>query len=522
MTLLAATTMVQSIDQALDAASRAAAGGADLIEFRVDRFAHDPASLSHLVANAALPCIVTCRPTWEGGFYDGGEDARVNLFKNLIQAPKPPAYIDLEWAGYQQSHLWRQQIDQLLRPDGPTGLILSSHDFDGRPSDLSQRVEAMASVAACRVVKVAWRAQSLLDNLEAFKILARTRKPTVAICMGEPGLPSRVLAKKFNAMLTFASLEPTATTAEGQPTIAQLKHLYRWDTINRDTRVLGVIGHPVSHSAGPAVHNAGFNAVGFDAVYLPMPIAPGYDPFAACVSAWLDMPGLHFHGASVTIPHKQNLLRFVRERGGTIEPLAQQIGAANTLARSADGSLHAANTDYAAALDTVCAALNISRAGLAQRRVAVIGAGGAARAVVAGFAASDATVVVYNRTLEKAQELADQFNGKTGKVVPARLDKLCDSCCQIYVNCTPIGMHPHTDATPIPAAPSWEPGTLVFDTIYNPPRTRLLRDAQAAGCVTASGLDMFVRQAAMQFEMWTGHAAPTDLFRRVLTEYLAG
>ena len=169
--------------------------------------------------------------------------------------------------------------------------------------------------------------------------------------------------------------------------------------------------------------------------------------------------------------------------------------------------------------------MGITRDGLKGVRVAVNGAGGAARAIVAGFAGHGATVVVYNRTLEKAQALAEQFNeapgvngAKGGKVVAARTEKLCDSCCQVFINCTPIGMHPNVDETPIPTAADtkgWGPGTVVFDTIYNPPMTRLLREARAAGCVTINGGEMFVRQAAAQFKLWTGKEAPMEVFRRV-------
>jgi 3-dehydroquinate dehydratase / shikimate dehydrogenase len=379
--------------------------------------------------------------------------------------------------------------------------------------------------AGGRVVKLAWRARSLRDNLEAFEIISQRHKPTIALCMGEEGLASRVLARKFGALLTFAALDHDTGTAPGQPTVAQLKRLYRWDKLGPETRVFGVIGFPLGHSMSPAVHNAGFDAVGYDGVYLPMPIPAAWEHFKATVSSWLAMPSLHFRGTSVTIPHKENLLRFVREQGGEIEPLAERIGAANTLAVREDGSLYAANTDYAAALDAVCDGMGINREDLKGMRIAVIGAGGAARAIVAGFAHYGATVVVYNRTLEKAQALVDQFDGQSGKVVAARLDKLCDSCCQVFINCTPIGMHPNVDETPMPGAPTgkegWGPGTVMFDTIYNPVQTRLLREARTAGCVTIGGAEMFVRQAAAQFKLWTGVDAPTEVFRKILAERLS-
>lgn len=531
MTRLAVSVMVQTLEQGLAAAARAGEAGADLVEFRIDQFKRDPAQVVALVERSALPCILTCRPTWEGGDYDGDDQTRIALLEHAGLAARPPAYIDIELAAYQRSANLRQKIGLVVdhpgqvRPTG-TGLILSSHDFDGRPRDLLQRLEAMAAAPACRVIKLAWKARSLRDNLEAFEILASHHKPTIALCMGEDGLPSRILAKKFNALLTFAALDANSGTAPGQPTISQLKNLYRWDSLNEATRVYGVIGHPVGHSLSPAIHNAGFSATGYNGVYLPLSIPPEYEHFKATVSTWLDMRGLDFRGASVTIPHKENLLRFVRERahpGDVIEPLAERIGAANTLSVNDDGSLYVSNTDYAAALDAVCDELGMTRKELIGKRVAVIGAGGAARAVVAGFAEAGATVVIYNRTLDKAQAMAEQMGGSNGKIVAARLDKLCDSCCEVYINCTPIGMSPNVDATPIPSAgktKGWGPGSVVFDTIYNPLETRLLREARAAGCVTISGTEMFVRQAAAQFKKWTGQEAPMDLFRATLNKSL--
>lgn len=533
MTMLAVAIMVEGVDAALAQAALAAERGADMVEFRLDRFAEPPARAAELVERSPLPCIVTCRPEWEGGDYEGDEPSRLELLE--AAAKGRPAYIDLEFAAWERDADLRRRVESLVRgPDDHESisprLILSSHDFGGRPPDLLRRIRAMAEERACHVIKVAWRARSLRDNLEAFELISRRAKPTIAVCMGEFGLPSRVLAKKFNALLTFAGLDRESVTAPGQVGVDAMKRLYRWDAINAETAVYGVIGWPTAHSLSPHLHNTGFDSVGHNGVYLPLPIPPEYEHFKATLIAFLDDPHLHFRGASVTIPHKQNLLRFIAEYGGRVEPLAERIGAANTLTVGADGSLYASNTDYTAALDAVCHAMGVSREGLAGRRIAVIGAGGAARAIVAGFAQCGASVVVYNRTVEKAQELADRFAGEAGKVVAAPLDNLHEWCrpgrivvvtCEIIINCTPIGMHPDIDATPIPDWPaSFGPGTVVFDTIYNPVETELLRRARAAGCTTVSGVEMFVRQAAAQFEHWTGQPAPTALFDQIVRERL--
>lgn len=522
-----------AVDRALELTEQAQQQGADIVEFRIDAVADEfleyPDALTRLISDAVLPCIITCRASFEGGEFDGDDQARISLLEHagpLGGGSQQPTYIDLELTTYQRSANLRQKVgfvvdhDQQQRPV-TTGLILSTHDFEQRPADLLKRIAAMAEQPACRVIKAAWMARSLRDNIEAFELIQQNIKPTIALCMGEAGLPSRVLAKKFGALLTFAALDSKLGTAPGQPSVQELKTLYRWDHQTPDTQVFGVIGHPVGHSMSPAIHNAGFDTTGFNGVYLPMPIAPSYESFKATVGDWLAFKNLDFRGASVTIPHKENLLRFVEDMGGEIEPLSAEIGAANTLVVRDDDSLYACNSDYAAALDAVCDGMGIKREELADKRVAVIGAGGAARAIVAGFAEYGATVVIYNRTRSKADALADEMNSKNkaGKVVAADMAKLCDSCCEIYINCTPIGMHPNVDATPMPE-PKFEPGTVVFDTIYNPVETLLLRDAKQAGCVTVPGTEMFVRQAAVQFEHWTQQSAPLDTFRQVMNDKL--
>lgn len=529
MTKLTVAIMVRSLSQALSTAAQAAERGADLVEFRIDEFTEDHAAITALVEQSPLPSIVTIRPTFEGGLYEGDDARRITAFQAACAGTRKPAYIDVELIAYQKSHELRQAIHQLVDHPGQinptdTGLLLSNHDFTSRPIDLYQRIEAMLAAPACRVMKIVWRARSLRDNIEAFEIIEQRHRPTVALCMGEEGLPSRVLAKKFGALLTYVAVESGAGTAPGQPTVEQIKSLYRWDAIDAATKVYGVIGHPVGHSISPAFHNAGFDAIGYNGVYLPLPIPPEYEHFKATVSTWLDCENLHFKGASVTIPHKQNLLRFVQEKGGKIEPLSLKIGAANTLVVEDDGSLFACNTDYAAALDSVCDGLQISREQLAGKRVAVLGAGGAARAIVAGFAYYGATVVLYNRTFDKAAQLAGEFQGSptvtggSAKVVAAKMEKVCDSCCEVYINCTSVGMSPKVDESPLDVATTaaLSPGTLVFDTVYNPLETRLLREARAAGCVTVNGAQMFIRQGADQFRRWTGIEPPIGKLREVI------
>jgi 3-dehydroquinate dehydratase/shikimate dehydrogenase len=506
----------------------AAESGADVVELRIDHLT-DPEQVYHLgISSLAAPCIVTCRPTWEGGHYARAEEDRLTLLEAATRSGA--RYIDLELEAFNRS----------ASPETQFGghLIVSAHDFQGRPPKLHGILLELNERPGL-VSKIVWTARSIRDNLEAFELLQQRQKPTIALCMGPAGLISRILAKKFGAFLTFATLPGDAGTAPGQVSITDMKSLYRWDAINPRTKVYGVVGSPIMHSMSPAIHNASFAAVGHDGVYLPLLVEAGYESFKAFMETFVEYEPLDLSGLSVTIPHKENALRYLKEKGAEVEELAERIGAVNTIVidrasphpnpeprmpnpSSRPPRLRGFNTDYAAILDSITSKLNVARDQLAGYRVAVVGAGGTGRTAVAALAHYGATVVVYNRTKERADELAAEFDGKTGRVVSARLEKLCDSCCHVFINTTSVGMHPKVDESPLgDRAPTFTDETVVFDTIYNPMKTKLLEQAERAGAKTISGVEMFVRQAVGQFEAWTGRQAPADVMRRVVERRLS-
>ena len=509
MTLLCVPIFVHDAAQARRDAILAAEAGADIVELRIDELT-EPIS----VADLPLPCIVTNRPHWEGGRCELPEDQRIEILAKT--AASGAAYVDIELQTLQKMPGVEAKFD---RP-----LIVSAHDFRGRPDRLHNLILQM-NAGPGTVNKLAWTARTVRDNLEAFEVLQSRHKPTIALCMGETGIISRILAKKSGAVLTFASLEDAAGTAPGQIPVAEMKRLYRWDAIGAQTKVFGVVGSPVGHSMSPAIHNAAFDKTGYDGTYVPLLVNEGYESFKAFMESFLAFEALDLRGLSVTIPHKENALRYLTEQGGQVEPLAQSIGAVNTIMIDRNGkqlSLHGRSTDYAAILDSITDALGITREALSSYRVAVIGAGGTGRTAVAALAHYGATVVVYNRTLDRAQALAAEFNGKSGKVVAAPMERLCDSCCQIYINTTSLGMHPNVDGSAFgDKPPKLSADTLVFDTVYNPPTTKLLRQAQEAGAKTISGVEMFVRQAAAQFHTWTGIDPPLQIMRNVVMERLS-
>lgn len=519
MTQLCVAIFARDVQQVQAQVAAAAEAGADMIELRVDNIT-DSATVSQMIQASSLPAIVTCRPTWEGGHCQLEESQRLML---LREAAHHSAYIDIELkalagiAGLSTEPRTRR-----------SGVICSSHDFATRPAKLYQLLSELNDTNA-DVAKIVWTARSIRDNLEAFEILLNRAKPTIALCMGEAGIISRILAKKFGAFLTFACLGGDQATAPGQVSLQDMKHLYRWDAIGQKTRVYGVVAQPVMHSMSPAIHNAAFDAVNHDGVYLPLLVEGSYESFKAFMETFTAMTRLDLSGLSITLPHKENALRYLGEKGAHIEPLAKSIGAVNTIAldrcQSADGNqqiqLRGLNTDYAAILDCITERLNIQRQDLSKYQVAVIGAGGTGRTAVAGLAHYGAQVTIYNRNLDRAQSLADEFDQKIGSVNAAPLTELKHSRCQIYFHATSVGMYPKSEGCIFDEnCPALNEQSLVFDSIYNPIETRLLKLASSQGAKTISGVEMFVRQAVSQFETWTGRTAPMQIMRQVVISRL--
>ncbi len=514
---LCVSIFVHDAQQARRDLALAAERGADIAELRCDTFT-DETDLKALVSASPLPVILTLRSIDEGGKTDLSDIQRLALLTAAGEAGA--SYLDIEFATVLDNTWKGPSKPRSQRP----GWIYSAHNFITRPQNLHQLMIDLAHSPA-DISKVAWHARSVRDNLEAFDLMLQRHKPTIAICMGEAGMISRILAKKFGAFVSFASLDAPSATAPGQVTIDDLKRIYRWDAQQSTTKVFGVVGQPIAHSMSPAVHNAAFDATDYDGVYVPLLVEGTYDAFKAFMQTFIEFEPLHLSGLSITIPHKQNALRYLQEQNATIEPLAERIGAVNTIIiRRDDGAiqLQGRNTDYAAILDSITASLDITRAELKDYRVAVLGAGGTGRTAVAALAHYGATIEIYNRTLDRAQSLADEFNGQSGQVVAIPIDRLGDSQCQIYLNTTSVGMSPRSDVSPFDAAaPKLDETHLVFDTIYNPLDTKLLTHARSQGAGTISGIEMFVRQAAAQFEAWTHQPAPTDIMRQIVIDRLS-
>jgi 3-dehydroquinate dehydratase/shikimate dehydrogenase len=453
---------------------------ADLVELRLDSVS-DP-SVAGALADRRSPVIITCRPTWEGGLFAGSEEERRRLLTNaFVQGAE---YVDVEW---------RAQFNDLVSRDGGRRTVLSSHDLDMVPIDLESRARAMRATGA-RVVKLAVTTTRLSDCVPLLELGSRGSREDglVLIGLGEYGLPTRVLAARFGSSWMYSG----AQTDAGQLTTASLLDGYGFRSLSESTDVYGLAGRPLAHSVSPAMFNAAFQTARLDAVYVPFQAADA-DDFMRFAKA------IGIKGASVTIPFKMALFDAVDEAYA----VARRIGAINTI-RALDGRWLGGNTDAVGFL----APLN-NRMGLTGKRVAIIGAGGAARSVAIALAASSVDVRIHARDRRRAQEAAALTSATAGEWPPA------PGSWDLLVNCTPIGMYPRVDETPLPA--DHLTGGCVYDLVYNPPETRLLREAARAGCETIGGLEMLVAQAQEQFHWWVGNRPPIGIMREAALKRLA-
>lgn len=458
--------------------------GAKLVELRLD-WINRPPDLNKLLKGRPGPVVVTCRRPEDGGRWKLGEDARRTLLRQAIVMEAD--FVDLE-----------ADVAQVIPRYGKSRRIISHHDFNGTPENLEE-----IHADLCRhdpdIVKLVTMAQSPADNVRLIKLVATSKVPTIGFCMGELGLASRLLCCKYGSPFTYATFSKDRVLAPGQIPFDDMRSLYRVDDLNQETQVFGVVGDPIAHSHSPLIHNAALQHDGLNAVYVPLRIPAGelqptLDAYAA----------LDIRGYSVTIPHKQAAAEYAQYR----DPLVAETGAANTLYRDAAGRWCSTNTDFEAAL----AALRLGMEGrdLAGMRVLMLGAGGVARAIGRGVSRAGCVLTITNRHKQRAQELAEQLGCQM-----MTWENRGSVDCDILINCTPVGMWPEMDETPFPS--HWlRDHMLVFDTIYNPENTLLLKEAREHECRTVSGLEMFVRQAAAQYELFALRPAPLDVMRDAL------
>jgi 3-dehydroquinate dehydratase/shikimate dehydrogenase len=461
------------------------------LEFRLDHISKPASALPKikhfLETHSGITLIATCRRVASGGKFRGSIASQLDILGKAAAAGCQLLDVELQTAQ-------KCKPEQLQKLRNRAGLILSIHDFRGTKK-LNETLEKMR-VFPADFYKVVSTATTLSDNVSMIQFLGREsdNHSIIGLCMGEQGIISRVLGVRAGSVFTFAAVSPGEETAPGQITAQELRSVYRIEQVDAATRVYGVAGDPVAHSLSPVIMNAAFRRENVNGVYLALH-AKTLKDLLTCVR---EIP---IHGLSITMPYKEAILPFL----DNTDSHTTKIGACNTVVRAQDGKLYGFNTDTSGVVRPLERRLST----LQDAKILVLGAGGAARAAVFGLKERGAEVFILNRSAAVAQKLARRAHARSLK----RAD-LKKYAFDVIINATPVGMG-NTRETPLQEKEI--NARYVFDMIYDPPETRLLELARERGAQIIPGIEMFVHQAARQFEIWTGKPAPQDDMLQVVT-----
>lgn len=482
----------ESAETLFEHASRETEQGETFLEFRLDYLAepqHGAAVIRRFLdENPECFVVATCRRRQNHGRFNGGLEEQIRILEAAVEAGACAVDVEIESAEAQPGAL------AVFR--GRAKLIISYHHFESTPA-LEPVLRRLARIPA-DLYKIATTARKPSDN---YRVLALAREhartPLVVLAMGQTGFPSRVLGPVFGSRYTYAAPSTAQGTAAGQVSARQLRQVFQVEKLTRKSRIYGVIADPVGHSISPAVHNRAFQLRRVDAVYVPFHVPAGQLRDFMTLAANLGIAGF-----SVTIPHKQKILRYL----DWADPLARRIGAVNTVWRRGRRWC-GTNTD----VEGVRLPLE-RRTRLAGASVLLVGNGGAARSAAFTLVNAGARVAIVGRNLDRVRSLARACGAE-----PLLQEQLAQRHFDVLIHATPLGMYPRVNecffADRIPAE-------IVFDMVYNPPETTLLRRARAQGKQLIYGLEMFNEQAARQFEIWTRQAAPRAAMERAAREAL--
>ncbi|MBX5495189.1 MAG: shikimate dehydrogenase [Bryobacteraceae bacterium] len=481
-----------TVDRLLEAARREIENGERFIEFRLDYLPSPEQGIaaikSFLQEYPDVWILATCRRHQNQGRFNGSIEEEIRYLEAAVDAGAKAVDVEIESAENANSRL------DVFR--GKTYLVISYHNFEGTPP-MESVLRRMQRISA-DVYKIVTTARKPLDNWRVLSIAkSHPKTPLVVLAMGEMGFPTRVLSPAFGAMYTYAAPAAAEGTAAGQVCAKMLRNLYRIDKLTKGVRIYGVLADPVRHSISPAVHNRAFHSRRIDAVYLPLLVHPGQLKDFLTLAEKLPLSGF-----SVTIPHKQKILRYL----DVIDPLARRIGAVNTVWRKA-GKWRGTNTDAEGVIVPLSKVLR-----LAKSSILVVGNGGAARSAAFALADAGAKVSIAGRNPDRVRALAKACGGEA--LLKEQLE------CRNFdalIHATPIGMYPHVDECFFEGR---IPADVVFEMVYNPLETLLVKRAREQGKTIVPGIQMFLEQAAQQFEIWSGESAPRSVMERAALEAL--
>ncbi len=459
------------------------------MEFRLDYLKQPlaivPKLRRFLETHQYVTAIATCRRVDNGGKFKGSLASELEVLNKAHAAGCQIVDLELESA-------LKIKPEVLARLRKSAGIIVSFHDFRAT-RNLESTLEKMLRIPA-DFYKIVTTATTLSDNVTMMKFLQThsDKQALVGLCMGEQGIISRVLSVRAGSVFTFGAVSAEVKTAPGQISAGDLRNIYRLEQVDAATRVYGVAGDPIEHSLSPVIMNTALRRENVNGVYVPLH-AKTLKDLIHCVR---EIP---IHGLSVTMPYKQAIIEYLDNS----DAHTAKVGACNTVVRGQEGKFFGFNTDIAGVLRPLEQRVTIDGA-----RVLVLGAGGAARAAVFGLKERGAEVWILNRTTAKAQKLARQAKAHTIKRADLR-----KTAFDVIINATPVGMGSTRDC---PLKEDEVQAKVVFDMVYDPVETRLLQVARAKGIAVIPGVEMFVHQAARQFEIWTGKPAPAgDMLRAV-------
>jgi 3-dehydroquinate dehydratase / shikimate dehydrogenase len=459
------------------------------VEFRFDYLKRPIAALPKvrrfLETHQYVTALATCRRAGNGGKFKGSLAAQLDVLTKANAAGCQIIDIELESA-------LKSKPEALARLRGRAGLILSFHDFRAT-RNLEKTLEKMLKIPA-DFYKIVSTATTLSDNVAMMKFLQTEgeKHALIGLCMGEQGIISRMLSVRAGSVFTFGAVSEDQKTAPGQISAQQLRDIYRIDQVDAATRIYGVAGDPIEHSLSPVIMNTALRRENVNGVYLALH-AKTLKDLVYCLR---EIP---LHGLSITMPYKQAILEYL----DNTDIHTSKIGACNTVVRGQEGKLYGFNTDTAGVVRPL-----EQRLPLESAKVLVLGAGGAARAAVFGVRERGAEVWILNRSAAKAKKLARQAKARTIKRTDLRKIGF-----DVIVNATPVGMG---NVRECPLRDDEIQARVVFDMVYDPVETHLLQVARAKGFAVIPGVEMFVHQAARQFEIWTGKPAPAgDMLRAV-------
>jgi 3-dehydroquinate dehydratase/shikimate dehydrogenase len=476
----------------LDHARREAEAGEMFLEFRLD-YLDQPCRGAEAIRKVLdefpdLIVVATCRRHQNHGKFNGSIEEQLAVLDLAIRHGASAIDVEIETAEAAE--------ERLSQFRGRAQVVVSYHNFEATP--LMDTILGRVMRVQADVYKVVTTARKPSDNLRVLAAAKALHKSQlVVLAMGELGFPTRVLSPVFGGLYTYATPMLAEGTAAGQVSARFLRHLYRVEKLKKTAKIYGVIADPVRHSISPAVHNRAFQSRRVDAVYLPFLVAPAYlrDFFA--------MAGkLPLAGFSVTIPHKQKIIRYL----DAVDPLARRIGAVNTVWRKA-GKWRGTNTDVAGITVPLARVLRLQNAS-----VLIVGNGGAARGAACALSDAGAKIALVGRNADRVRALSKVCGAEAlGR------EQLGSRHFDVLVHATPLGMYPHVNECFFNGA---IPAEVVFDMVYNPLETLLGQRAREQGKTVIPGLEMFLEQAAHQFELWTGNSAPRAVMQKAAMEAL--